>query len=460
MRYPWILALTVCTALVSPAQISAAKAESLTEALAAAYEGNPDIEAARAELRAIDEGVAQARGGWRPRANAQGAISRSNTEQISTISGFPERRDNTLTGKSASVAVEQPVFRGFRTVSESRQAKNRVYAGRENLEQTESDVLLDAVAAYMDVTRDQAVLELNRNNVQVLQRQLEASQDRFRVGEITRTDVAQSEARLSRANSDRILAEARLAASRALFNRVIGFMPGTLAPVTTLPELPESEAAAIETALADNPLLNAVRYNERASADAIGVAKSGLLPEISLRAEYGRDWDTSVFTPESTRKQVSAQLRIPLYEAGIQSSLVREARQINNQYRLLIVSAERQTVENTRNAWEALREARSRIISTGEQVRANEIALEGVRQEADVGARTTLDVLDAEQELLDSRVALVSAQRDEVVAAYALLGALGRLNADYLELPVERYDATRNYERVSDKIWGWGIEDE
>lgn len=460
MRYPWILALTVCTALVSPAHISAAQAETLTDALAAAYEGNPDIEAARAELRAIDEGVAQARGGWRPRADAVGSISRSDTEQLSTVRGFPERRDTTLTGKSASIAVEQPIFRGFRTVNETRQAKNRVYAGRENLEQTESDVLLEAVTAYMDVTRDQAVLELNRNNVQVLQRQLEASQDRFRVGEITRTDVAQSEARLSRAISDRIQAEAQLVASRSRFNRVVGFMPGTLAPVTTLPELPESEEAALEIALAENPRLNAVRFNERASANAIGVAKSGLLPEISLRAEYGRDWDTSVFTPESTRKQITAQLRIPLYEAGIQSSLVREARQVNNQYRLLIVSAERQVMENARNAWEALREARSRIQSNREQVRANEIALEGVRQEADVGARTTLDVLDAEQELLDSRVALVTAERDAVVAAYALLAALGRLNAEYLDLPVERYDPARNYERVSDKIWGWGIEDE
>lgn len=460
MRYRLITALAACTALSSSFLAAPAWSETLTEALAAAYSSNPALEAARAELRAIDEGVAQARGGWRPRANAFGSISRSNVEQLSSFGGALERRDTTLTGKSASVALEQPIFRGFRTVNETRQARNTVFAGRENLQQTESNVLLDAVIAYTNVTRDEAVVELNRNNVQVLQRQLEASQDRFRVGEVTRTDVAQSEARLSRAISDRILAEAELVASRALYNRVIGSMPGSLAEVTTLPQLPGTEQEAIETALAENPALNAARYYERASQNAIGVAKSGLLPEVAVRAEYGRDWDTSVFTPESTRKQITAELRIPLYEAGIQSSLVREARQVNNQYRLLIVSAEREVVEQTRNGWESLREARSRIISTQEQVRANEIALEGVRQEADVGARTTLDVLDAEQELLDSRVALVRAQRDEVVAAYGLLAAMGLLTAEQLDLPVERYDPERNYERVDGKIWGWSIEDE
>ncbi len=462
MRYP--LVALVALSLMSPmVMVGPVSAETLQDALAAAYTNNPALDAARARLRAIDERVAQARGGWRPTVEATGSIGRTNTQTEGITQSVPPvayNRDDTYTSKTASVALVQPVFSGFRTVNDVKQAKNEIYAGREDLRNTEQSILLDAITAYVNVKRDEAVLELNRNNVQVLQRQLEASQDRFRVGEITRTDVAQSEARLALAMADRTTAEAQLTASRAFYRRVIGETPGSLAEPGIVPELPLTEDAAIELAMSDNPNLNSARYNERATENAIGVAKSGLLPQINLRAQYSKGWDVSPFTPANEEKSIVAELRIPLYEAGIQSSLVRQARQTNNQYRLLIVDVERQVQEGVRNAWESLRSARDRVKSDESQVRANEIALDGVRQEAEVGARTTLDVLDAEQELLNARVALVRDKRDEVVAGYALLASVGHLTGDRLELPVTYYDPIRNYDRVSNKVWGWGIEDE
>lgn len=459
-RFKNILALLTGVSLGALTLSGPASADSLEEALAAAYASNPTLEASRAALRALDETVSQARGGYRPSVEATGSIARSNTKQNSNFAGQPNVTDETLTSKVGSVALVQPVFRGFRTVNEVSQAKNEVFAGRAELTRTEQDVLLQAATAYMGVIRDEAILELNRNNVQVLNRQLEASQDRFRVGEITRTDVAQSEARLARAISERTRAEAALTASRVAYNRVVGRMPGTLTYPAELPSVPETEAAALEIALAENPTLNAARFNDKAADYAVAAAKGGFMPEVNIRAEYRREWDTSVFVDEVERKQIVAELRIPIYQAGVQSSAVRQARQLNSQRRLEVIEAERLVTEGVRNAWESLREAQSRILSDESQVRANEIALEGVRQEAAVGSRTTLDVLDAEQELLDSRVSLTAAQHDEAVATYQLLAAIGRLTARDLRLPVTYYDPARNYSDVGGRFYGWGIEDE
>lgn len=453
MRLPLLAVVAVC--LSGPLGASGVLADTVRDALSTAYMNNPQLEAARAQLRAVDERVAQARGGYRPNIEASGSVGWADQTSVNNISNYPTGGD--YTAKNVSVALVQPVFSGLTTVNNVKRANHEVLAGREQLRDIEQSVLLDAVTAYMNVKRDEAILELNRNNVQVLNRQLEAAQDRFRVGEITRTDVAQSEARLSRAISDRTRAEANLTASRAFYNRVVGTMPATLEDPTSLPVVPESEDAAHEIGLANNPVLNAARYSEKAASYAVGAAKGEMLPKVNLRAEYNRGWDTSLLTREMRQKQVVAELRIPLYEAGVRSSQVREARQINNQRRLEIIDAERQVDEAVRTAWENLRAAKDRVESDVAQVRANGIALEGVKQEAEVGSRTVLDVLDAEQELLDSRVALVSDQRDQQVAAYTLLAAIGQLTAENLQLEGERYDPKRNYDRVSNKIWGWGI---
>jgi outer membrane protein len=312
----------------------------------------------------------------------------------------------------------------------------------------------------MDVKKNLSVLELNQNNVQVLQRELEANEDRFRVGEITRTDVAQSKARLSRAISGRISAEANLQSSRAAYLKSVGEMPGTLETPPPLPPLPGSEDEALTIALGQNPLAVAARFNERAAHYAVQSEEGGLLPSVQVVGQYSKSRDTSPFSSRADEAIVTAQISVPLYEAGLQSSRIRQAKETNQQRRLEALDAERQVREEVKVSWESLREAQGRIVSSRDQVRANEIALDGVKQEASVGARTTLDVLNSEQELLDSRVSLVQAQHDQYVAAYRLLGAIGGLTAEALALPVDKYyNPDRHYKSARNSLYGWGTSD-
>lgn len=440
-------------------------AESLTDALAAAYTSNPTLQAARAELRATDENVAQALSNWRPSVTATGTGQFTSTESdlsVGTGAGFGTiaSSQDDRTSYTGAVTVQQNIYRGGRTVAQTSQAKAQVAAGRAQLTGTEQDVLLAAVTAYMDVLRDAATVELNANNVAVLERQLQASQDRFDVGEITRTDVAQSEARLSRSRSLLIQAEAQLTNSRAAYERIIGAAPGTLDATPPLPALPGTEAEALDTALRTNPTLVAARFAEEASRHAIRNAKGSLLPTLTVQGEYGYSDKPSASVQNTESATVTGRLTVPLYQSGAVYSQVRQAKQLNSQSRLQIAEAARQVEESVASAWEAYRAANSQIESDREQVRANEIALDGVQQEAQVGSRTTLDVLDAEQELLDSRVALVTSERDAYVAAYRLLAATGYLTAERLGLPVELYDPAGNYERVHDKWFGFGVTDE
>jgi outer membrane protein len=311
----------------------------------------------------------------------------------------------------------------------------------------------------MDVIRDQSVVELNKNNVQVLKRQLEATTDRFRVGELTRTDTAQAEARLSQARSSLTAAEAQLTASRSFYQRVVGQMPGTLERPESVAGLPQSEEDARRIAEENNPTLRAARHGEEATRSAINVAKGALLPTFDVQAQYryGRDPSSTISTIRDVEESsILGVLTIPLYQSGVEYSQVREAKERNNQSRMEVMAALREVDEAVRNAWEVLRASRSSIVSTTEQVRASEIALEGVKQESEVGARTTLDVLNAEQEYLNARVALVSAERDLAVAEYGLLAGMGMLTARQLELPVEYYDPQENYGEVRNKLIGFG----
>ena len=432
-----------------------AAAETLQDALVSAYQNNPVLEAQRASLRATDEDVGQALSGWRPSITGTASIS---TEESDNFFSDPPGRQ-TQNPRNYSVELQQPLFRSFRTVTATREAKSRVQAGRQQLASTEQDVLLNAVAAYLDVRRDQSVLELQQNNVQVLTRQLEASRDRFEVGEITRTDVAQSEARLSGAVSSRIAAEADLSASRAGYRRIVGNSPGTLQAPPPLPPLPGSEEEALEIALAENPDLRAASFTEEAARHAVNNAKTELGPEVSLVAQYSRAENTLVDGFSSDTTSLTVQATVPIYQSGAVSSRIRQSKHISAQRRIEVLQAEREVREQIRNAWEELRAARAIIDSSQAQVRANEIALEGVRQEADVGARTTLDVLDAEQEFLDSQVELVRAQRNEYVAGFQLLAAVGRGTAAALGLPVDAYDPERNYDRARNTWFGWGVGD-
>ncbi len=441
-------ALTGMLALATPAA-----ADTLLDALTAAYQTNPTLQAQRAQLRATDEQVPQALSGWRPSLQAQGSYGAINTD--TTLVGGATASDDRRPATGA-VTLNQNIFAGGRTVNATGQAESVVQAGRETLAGVEQQTLLAAVQAYMNVIRDEGVVRLNQNNVAVLRRQLDATQDRFRVGELTRTDVAQSEARLSLARSNLIGAEAQLTASRAFYSRVVGQAPGTLEKPVPLVGLPGDEDQARELAAQNNPTLLAARHTESASRRAVSVAKGALLPtfDVQARYQYGRDPATAIRDVEES--SILGVLTIPLYQSGTEYSRVREAKEINNRSRLEVSAAMRQVDEAVRIAWEQLRASQGRIASTTEQVNASEIALEGVRQESEVGARTTLDVLDAEQELLNARVALVGAERDLAVSEYNLLAATGQLTARQLQLPVAYYDPEVNYGEVRNKWIGFG----
>ncbi|MDP6271832.1 MAG: TolC family outer membrane protein [Alphaproteobacteria bacterium] len=423
-----------------------AGAETLTEALVATYAQNPNLRAKRAELRSIDESLPQALAGWRPTAS----LSASGGKQSLDPSTGKNRP---LTPMSTQLTVVQPLYRGGRTVSGTLQADARVRAARADLKATEQNVLAAAVGAYMDVYRDQAVLELNRNNVQVLARQLEATRDRFEVGEITRTDVAQSEARLSRAVAERVRSEGNLAASRAAFTRVVGREATALEPPEVLIGLPQTRIAAATMAEDQNPTLLAARHAEAAARHGIANSKGSLWPSVSLVGDLSRSKEASLRSVRSESAFLGIEIDVPLYQAGAAYSSLRQRRQIASQRRLEIDGARRQVIQNATQAWEALNTAHAQIEARSKEVQAAEIALEGVKQEAEVGARTTLDVLDAEQELLDARVGLVVAERNETVTSFDLLSAIGGLTARKLALSVETYDPESHYRTVRYLWW-------
>lgn len=434
--------------------VSPASAESLTDALAAAYQSNPDLLSARAQQRATDEQVPQALSGWLPTVTAQGSYGAAR-KRFATTSGAALATTHTrpLTG---AVTLDQNIFASGRTVASTNAAEYTVAAGRDVLLNAEQQTLLNAVTAYMDVIAGEGVVELTKNNVDVLTRQLAATKDRFRVGELTRTDVAQSEARLSGSRTALAQAEAQLTAARSAYAKVIGHAPGTLEKPATNNLVPQSEEQAREAALASNPVIQAARNTEKARRSAVSVAKTALLPSIDLQAQYSYGRETTTGIHHGDESSVVGVLTIPLFQGGAEYSKIREAKELHSQSMIEIAVAERAVSESVANAWEAVRSARASINSSEEQVKANEIALEGVKQEEEVGSQTTLDVLNAEQELLNARVTLVSAQRNLAVADYGLLASTGQLTAKSLKLPVKYYDPKDNYDDVHYKFIGYG----
>lgn len=449
LKSPYVLGAVVIGLSLS----TSARAETLKDALTTTYMNNPVLEAQRASLRATDETLNQAKAGWRPSVTASGTAGYKNSETIATFN-----TSGTTHPKNLRLELQQPLFNGFQTVNGTSEARMQINAARANLRNAEQQVMLQAVTAYMDVIRDVAVLELTANNVMVLRRQLQASEDRFRVGEITRTDVAQSKARLSRAVSEKFSGEATLTSSRSAYQKTVGNAPATLKKPDHLPALPASNEAALSMSIEFNPVLTAARFTQKAAHSNIKKQKGILLPSVNLVARYSKGWQNFSTTDRSTNKEVMAQFSMPLYQSGLNSSRIRQARQIENQRRLEAIAAERLVVEQVRNAWESYREATARITSSQDQVDANGIALEGVRQEAEVGSRTTLDVLDAEQELLDARVSLVRSERDQYVSAYGLLAAIGKLTVTELELDLQQYDPSAHTSDVENQMYGWGIE--
>jgi TolC family type I secretion outer membrane protein len=428
--------------------VAPASSETLFEALAMAYASNPTLQAARAAVRGSNEGLPQALSGWRPTVSLNGSagLQQSKTNSTSKRDLFP---------RTYSADVSQSLYSGGRTVAETAQAESLVQVARSRLKAVEQQILTSGVTAFLDVLRDQARVQLNRNNEVVLRRQLEATRDRFEVGEVTRTDVAQAEARLSGVVAERVETEGTLASSRASYREVFGVMPGSLQPAPPLPDLPATESEAVATAETDNPNIAVALNNEAVARHGVEEATGRLLPTVDLTGRARGTDETTTENSDSTSYSLIAAVSVPLYQAGAVHSMVRRAKELLNQRRIEVEESRRGVVEAASQAWERMTTTRSQIAARAEAIRANKIALEGVRQEADVGTRTTLDVLDAEQELLDARVAMVIAERDEYVAGYRLLAAIGRLTAVYINLPVQIYDPSEHYQKVRKKWWGW-----
>lgn len=418
------------------------------EAMIQAYQSNPTLRAQRASLRATDEGVPQALSGYRPTVQILGDAG------YTVQGGSDTNGTDTGTDYGGRLRVTQNLYTGGGTVADVKRAENTVKAERARLADTEQLVLLNAVQAYMNAFRDEAVLKLNINNERVLNRQLEATRDRFNVGEVTRTDVSQAEARVASATADRIQAEGNVQISRGIYEQVIGSVPTSLSKPAPVSGLPQTRKDTIAIADQNNPAVLAAQFDERAAKDNVTLARSDLLPKVDLVGQGGRSRNDGISDLTRDSASIMAQLTVPLYQRGAVSSRVREAKQLAGRNRLRLIEAQRSATEDANNAWESLATARARIRSIGAAVRANRIALEGVRQEALVGSRTVLDVLDAEQELLDSQVNLVVAERDEIVAQYQLMSALGRLTAQSLDLKTDYYDPEAHYKAVRDKLWG------
>ncbi len=442
---------TVASVIAATSSFSFVNAETLQEALAITYGSNPTLQAQRASVRGVDEGVSQALAGWRPTVTVTGE---GGTEYSKNSSTTLPGGDRTYNPTSLALSVSQPIYTGGQTVANTNAAEADVLAARSNLNSAEQSVLQSAVTAYMNVVRDQSVVELNRNNVEVLIRQREAAQDRFDVGEITRTDVAQAEARLAGSRSDLVRSVGNLKVSEANYERVVGQKPGSLSYPSQPDNFPESIDAALGLGMTNHPDIESAKFQEESSKHSIRATSGQLLPTLSLTGTLSHSDDQSSEAQWQEEGSLAATLSIPLYQSGAVYSRVRQARQLNSQRKIEIETAVREVREAVSRSWEQLVSARAQIESNEEQVRANTIALEGVNQEAQVGSRTTLDVLDAEQELLISQVNLVTARRDVYVAIYDVYASVGNLSAKELGLEVEYYNPEANYKRVRDKWVG------
>jgi outer membrane protein len=450
------LFFVMCSALVgvvvSPLSVNA---QTLKEALTAAYINNPTLLGQRANLRAADEKVPQALSNWRPNVSFTGSAGGS-AVMTSTIDGVDRHQHREP--KSIAVTVTQEIFRGGRTLAETNSAENTVRAERARLLKKEQDILLLATKAYLNVYKDEAVLNLKINNKEVLKRQMQATRDRFQVGEITRTDVYQASARMAGASADLTDSEGNLKSSRAAYKNVIGMpAPKNLVLPKKSGGLPNDLDKVVELALKYNPTVIAAEFDRKALNDNVDKVRGELLPSLSLKSGLSKRFQSGSETGRIDTADITLNLTVPLYQKGTVYSKMREARQKVEKGIYTVDQSRRDAIESATKAWESLLSARARVTSFKAQNDANKVALEGVEREAQVGSRTVLDVLDAEQELLDSRVSFVTSERDEILAAYELKVSIGQLTAKDLQLEVDAYTPVSNYNKVKNKWFGVNI---
>ncbi len=440
------------------AGLAAAQPRTIQDALAQAYSTNPTLQTARAQLRATDEGVPQALSGWRPTviiASTAGGV----VGDITGLAGVPPVSVTTRNNRPVDtnqLTVTQPLYSGGATRANTNRADNQVFGQRGRLLASEQTVFTNVVNSYVNVIQSQQTLQLNINNEQVLTRQLQATNDRFRVGEITRTDVAQAEAALAGARATRQTSEGNLQIARSQYRQFVGELPDQLVEPQPLKLPVKNQAEAVQLAAQNNPNVVAALFDDAAARDNIDVQFSALMPQLSLQGQAAQLDGTTVVGENSRSAQLIVSASIPLYQGGAEYSRVRQARQQQQQTRKTLDDVRRQAVQQAAQAWETLVSSRATIDSDRSAIRANQIALEGVQREAIVGSRTTLDVLNAEQALLNSRVTLVQNLASYLNASYAVAAAIGRLTARDLALKVPLYDETAYYNAVRQKLFGTG----
>ena len=456
------LLAAVCGAGLALGMTAPAAAETLADAIALAYDSNPTLQAQRATQRALDENWVQARTGYRPTVTAQGrlAYSKENVPGGVRVQGVLQPNlQNETEGNSLSATLQltQPLYTGGRVASAVSAAEADILAGREALRRTESAVMQAVIQAYADVRRDQEALRIREENVRVLQRQLDESNARFDVGEITRTDVAQSQARLAAAQAQLSQAQAQLASSRASYAAVVGQNPGDLAPEPDIAAmLPADVAQAYEAAETDNPQIRQADYSQQGARARLAAAQAERMPNLGLTGTVTNSGPADPYDRDMFGRGVTAgaTLTVPLFTGGLTSSRVRAAQERYNAERIGVEGARRAVMQGLTQAWNLHAASKANITSTQQQVSAARIAAEGTRQEQQVGLRTTLDVLNAEQELRQAELSQVSAQRDEFVAAASVLAQMGRLDGPLLSSGVAPYDPAANFQK-NRITWGW-----
>jgi outer membrane protein len=440
-------------------------ADTIDAALVRAYQNNPQLNAQRAQVRFTDENVPQALSGYRPRVAVTASAGTQYTDTLSTTGGDANHLIKTgIHGinapRSIGTTVSQTIFNGFQTANRTRAAESQVSGAREGLRFLEQSVLLSAATIYMDYLRDAAIVEVQKSNVRVLEQTLKQTNDRFNVGEVTRTDVAQSEAQLAAGRTQLLTADSNLVTTKANFRRIIGNEPDALAPGSPVDRfLPRSLPAAVDLGLTENPNVTAAMFGIDVGYLQIKVNEGALLPTVVLQGSVQQSYEQTLTFYRQFGASAVAQVNVPIYQGGAEYSLIRQSKENLSQQRLNLEQVRDQTRSNVVTAWGQLVAGKAQVASAQSQVSASEIALNGVREEAKAGQRTTLDVLNAQQALVNARVALVTAQHDRVVASYAVLNAVGRLAPQVLGLKTNVYDPSVHYQQVRDSWAGVRVPD-
>ncbi len=439
------------------AGVRAGQAETLTGALIKAYVNNPTINSSRAAVRAADENVPKANAGYLPTITASGNMGVGHFNGNEIIPGVTELSfANGYYPRGYGATITQNIFDGYRTINRIRSAELGVLETRAGLRSSEQSTLLDGVTAYMDVLRDTALLDLQRNNVEVLKEQLRETRDRFTVGEVTRTDVAQAEASLSSAQAQELTAEATLETSIAHYRQVIGDQPTTLAPVKPIARpLPRTLPEAINVSQIEHPQIVADLHAVDVAELAIKVDEAALYPQVGVQGQVTQQFDVSAIPGQRAfNASLTGNVTVPIYQGGQEYASIRQDKEKLSQAELTLDQDRDIVRRNVVQFWGQNQAQVGVIRAARASVSANEVALAGVREEAKVGQRTTLDVLNAQQALLSARSQLVTAEHDAVVFSYSLLSAIGRLNAPTLGLAVSEYDPREHFNQVKSKLWG------